>query len=104
MAITCHACHKQIDGKGFRFGDVPESAFCSIDCQISMTQPIVHEMVINEITEALPELPTFTGQIAVKLFDDRGCVCGVFYENQITVPKRHSVVCYCPRCGCVTVD
>lgn len=103
-SVICQTCGKKIEGKVCRFTDVPDSAFCSMNCQISMTEPIGGEIQLLPITGPRQSRPVFTGAVATKLHDDLGCECGVFYENQITVPKRHSLICYCPKCGCVTVD
>jgi hypothetical protein len=100
----CQACGKRIVGTIFRFDNDPESAFCSLECQISMTKPVAVELKLVPLTAPLPPLPVYTGTVAMTLHADRGCECGVFYANQITVPKRHSVICFCPKCGCVTVD
>ena len=64
----------------------------------------VTELVLAPITTPLPPAPVYPGPVAEVLQYDRFCDCEVMYENQILVPKRHSVICFCPRCGCVTVD
>ena len=41
---TCQACGKVIRGTIHRFSDVPDSAFCSSDCQVSECEPVVFEI------------------------------------------------------------
>jgi hypothetical protein len=101
---TCQACGQSITGDIHRFSDDPASAFCSLDCQISKTTIEVHEVALRPITEPLPPRPVYHGPMAKHLHDDRGCDCDVRYQNEIVVPKWHSVICFCPRCGCVTQD
>jgi hypothetical protein len=101
---TCQACGRIITGKIFRFSNVPSSAFCSFDCQLKQTHIEVVELKLQPITEPLPPDPVYQGPTASRLHDDRFCDCAVYYENQITVPKRHSLICFCPKCGCVTQD
>jgi hypothetical protein len=91
-SANCQACGKKIVGKVYRFTGVPDSAFCSMKCQISMTEPVGGEIVLEPITHPREKRPVYTGAVATKLHDDLGCECGVFYENQITVPKRHSFI------------
>ena len=100
----CQACGKSIMGKTYRFKDVLDSAFCSLDCQVRITKPIALEVELAPITAPHPCLPVYMGPMATKLHYDCGCECDVYYENQIIVPKRHSVIRLCPKCGCVTVD
>lgn len=100
----CQACGKKVQGRVFRFTDVPDSAFCSFECQLDKTEITVREVTLKPMTGPQPPPVVFAGPVANELYDDRGCDCGVFYENQITVPKRHSLICFCPKCGGVTID
>lgn len=100
----CQACGKTITGKVHRFSGVPDSAFCSFQCQLSKAEIQVVEAKLEPITSPLPPQPVHTGPTARTLRYERECECGVFYENQITVPNRHSLICFCPKCGCVTQD
>src|SRR5205085_8369818 len=101
---TCQSCGKAINGKPFRFSDDSRSVFCSLECQIAKTRIVAVEVKLAPITIPLPPSPAYTEPVARKLHDDRGCDCGVLYENQITIPKRHSVISLCPKCGGVTTD
>lgn len=76
-----------------------------------MSHSISHDIPDAEIVEL--ELVPFTsseppllysGETAEKLYYDRFCNCDVYYDNQICVPKRHSLIAFCPKCGCVTCD
>jgi hypothetical protein len=80
------------------------SAFCSFDCQLSQTTPIGGEARLSPVTGPRQALPVYRGPPPKRLHYDRGCECDLMYENQITVPKRHSLICICPKCGCVTQD
>ncbi|HYT93504.1 MAG TPA: hypothetical protein VEL76_32600 [Gemmataceae bacterium] len=51
-----------------------------------------------------PSLPVYHGPPPSRLHDDQWCDCEEEYENQILVPKGHSLISLCPKCGCVTVD
>jgi hypothetical protein len=101
---TCQACGRQITGEIHRFADDPTSAFCSFDCQLSKTEIEVYELELQPITGPLPRKPVYRGPTAERLHYDRFCECDVRYENEITVPKRHSLIFFCPKCGCVTQD
>ena len=101
---TCQACGKTITGDIHRFTDDPTSAFCSVDCQLSKTTVEVRELELLPITEPLPRRPVYQGPTAQHLDYERLCECAVQYENEIIVPNGHSVICLCPRCGCVTQD
>lgn len=98
----CQACDRPIAGEVFRFTEVPSSAFCSLACRTSRTQVTLTQLTLCPITRPLPPQPTFDGPAVGP--QPQGCTCGVFYENQTLVPKRHSLVAHCPRCGGVTVD
>jgi hypothetical protein len=98
----CQACDRPIRGKVFRFSNVPESAFCSMTCQISRTRITATECTHAPVGVPQPPHPAFAGPVATPNGAD--CTCGVFYGNQTLVPKRHSFASHCPRCGGVTVD
>jgi hypothetical protein len=49
-SAICQACGRAITGRIFRFTDVPTSAFCSLECQISKTEPVVTELQLVPIT------------------------------------------------------
>jgi len=101
---SCQACGRRITGKIFRFSNDPTSAFCSDECQISKAKIGVIYARLAPITEPLPRPPVYDGPTASRLQYDRWCDCEELYENQIGVPKRHSLICFCPKCGCVTQD
>ena len=101
----CQACGRPITGKIHRFSDDPSSAFCSFECQISKTTIEVIEVELRPITEPFAAGPIFHGPRPRTLHYDRFCECSdARFENEIVVPKRHSLICFCPRCGCVTQD
>lgn len=101
---VCQACSNNIVGKVLRFTGVPESAFCSWECQLTKTVITAQEIELEPITTPRPLQPRYEGPTATTLHRDRWCECDIDYENQITVPKRHSLICFCPKCGCVTQD
>jgi hypothetical protein len=101
---ACQACGRTIIGKPHRFSNDPSSAFCSFECQLKKTEIEVYEMKLEPITEPIEPWPVYQGPTAEKLHYDRFCECGIRFENEITVPKRHSLICFCPKCGCVTQD
>src|SRR5439155_13498010 len=47
---VCQACGKKIVGDVFRFDDEPDSAFCSLDCQLEKTEITVEEIEFAPIT------------------------------------------------------
>src|SRR5947208_512244 len=103
-SVPCQACGKAITGKIHRFSGVPDSAFCSFDCQLSKTEIVVEELQLVPIDGPPPVYPVYQGPPPSRLHFDRFCECEEYFENQITVPKRHSLICFCPKCGCVTQD
>jgi hypothetical protein len=100
---TCQACGQSITGEIHRFSGVPSSAFCSIECQVSKAEITVEEVRLGPVGPRVPR-PRYTGPMPRVLHYDRWCECIDLYENEITVPKGHSLICFCPRCGCVTQD
>lgn len=102
---TCKTCGRPIKGKPIRAAHSPGAAFCSEDCEIGAMQVEVVEVELLPVTEWEPEdLPVYSGPPPETLRCDHWCECGVRYANEIIVPKRHSLVSICPKCGCVTVD
>ena len=71
-------------------------------CQISRTTITATECTLQPVGESSPPKPTFAGRAARPNGAD--CKCDMVYGNQKLVPKRHSLVSHCPRCGGVTVD
>ena len=71
--------------------------------QISETTIEGYEAKLLPVTRSARR-PVYRGPMADKLHFDRFCQCSVLYENQIIVPKGHSVIVLCPKCGCVTQD
>jgi hypothetical protein len=101
---TCQACGAPITGEIHQLHDDPTSAFCSYECQLEETDIQVYEMQLAPIPEPLPPRPLYRGPTPEVLHYDRFCECDEEFENQITVPRRHSLICFCPKCGCVTQD
>jgi len=103
---VCQACGKIITGRVCRFSNVPDSAFCSDQCQTSKTEPVLlsDQIVLLKSSDDRPRNPVYSGPLASRLHFDTWCDCAERYDNQICVPKRHSIICLCPRCGCVTQD
>ena len=65
----------------------------------------IHELQLRPTAEPFAPGPVYRGPPPRALHYDRFCECSdARFENEITVPKRHSVICFCPRCGCVTQD
>ncbi len=104
-SATCQACGLPITGEIHYFSGDPSSAFCSFECQVGKADIEISELELRPITAPAAPGPVYEGPTARKLYDDRFCDCSdARFENEVVVPKGHSVICFCPRCGCVTQD
>src|SRR3954470_24132155 len=91
-SAICQACGREIPGKIHRFSGVPSSAFCSMECQLSKAEITVEEVRPGPAGPRAPR-PWYAGRMPRVLHYDRGCDCAESYENEITVPKGHSLIC-----------
>jgi len=61
------------------------------------------EIQLEPITEPLPALPDSEERWPPPS-RKQWCECKDGMRIRLSFPKRHSLVCFCPKCGCVTQD